>query len=253
MNGKMIRICLYLYIIFSFSGCKGIYTTAFARRDSYSVFSDSVEDKYNLKKLIAENRRLMNFQQQNLILDSLFATICLSLIIEYLSHAKRKRNKYQSELSAYESLTKQLSKLNNQKEEIEKMKKQISQLKKELLLSSKTGKKLAHLSEKIIPGKTDSLLHDKDWLQIEKTVNTIYPSFLSSIAKIAPDMSPAEIQYCLLTLFEFDIQQEATLLNLNPESISKRRLRVKKRLGIANEDTNLQEYLTKLKEEIVDV
>ena len=244
--------------------------------EKYVAFSDSysikqaetelltVEGKYNQEKLIAENRQLVTFRQRNQLLAFLLASICLSLAVIYLLHIIRKNKKIYLQTLDIEikdkeilSLSLQLeqkvsdiklkqSQFNAEKEVTEDMKKELSRFKKESLLSSSIGKRLVKLSEKIIPGQTASLISNKDWEQIEKLVNALYPSFPLFINK--SDLSIAEKENCLLSLFDFSIQQESILLSINIDSASKRRSRLRKRLGITSTSINLYDYLTTNKE-----
>ena len=46
------------------------------------------------------------------------------------------------------------------------------------------------------------------------------------------NMTLADLRYCYLVLFHLDTISEAILLNIQPDSVNKRRQRVRQKLGI---------------------
>lgn len=150
----------------------------------------------------------------------------------------------------FQGLSSQLSKkeLENQYRQMEQEEKsiinRIAEQRKELLLSSAIAKKVIKLSQKVVPGSTKSPLTEKDWQNIILQINDIYPSFENKLSELG--VTSAHLRYYYLVLFHLDTMGEAILLNIQPDSVNKRRQRVRQKLGITGEEIDLYTHLLSL-------
>lgn len=55
-----------------------------------------------------------------------------------------------------------------------------------------------------------------------------------------------EMQYCYLSLLSLDKNQEAVILHVNPDSVSKIRFRVRQKLQISGENISINDYLIRI-------
>ena len=161
--------------------------------------------------------------------------------LKNLSNQLSEKNDLLDELDSRAKLREKYERLS---EEEALLLERISEQRKDLLSSSSIARRLEKLSQKVMPGMDKSLLTKKDWQAIFSLVDSIYPSFSTQIA--AYDLTLAESHYCYLVLFHFDAIAEARLLNILPDSVNKRRQRVRQKLGITGKEVDLYAYLIHL-------
>mgnify|MGYP006964504093 FL=1 len=107
-------------------------------------------------------------------------------------------------------------------------------------------KELTKLGNQNIPGNNKSLITEKRWKAITNEITTIYPELYNYIYSLGPNLPEEDFQYCCLYLFGFDTNTEAKLLNIAPNSVSKKRSRLKLKLNITfPTNSSLYEYLIK--------
>ena len=117
----------------------------------------------------------------------------------------------------------------------------IAEQRNNLFLSSMIARKVIKLSQKVIPGTTKSPLSEKYWRNIITQANEVYPSLEKKFSEF--NMTLADLRYCYLVLFHLDTISEAILLNIQPDSVNKRRQRVRQKLGIIGEELDLYTYI----------
>lgn len=243
---------------------------------------DEIEKKYDHIKLLSENDKLRISQLYSFIL--LIIAVATSLLMAFLYQLKSKRdNKIMYEqlkdldskekkllqfVVDLDSKEKELQQLNlllakneqfidvektlddkvliyqRQKKEICEMRNEIITLKHKMLFSTSIVKKIISLSQIIVPGATKSPLTNKDWRLLMNKVDEIYFLFSEKLLKQSFKEDSVEMHYCYLTLLQLDKAQESVILNINPESVSKLRFRVRKKLNIVGDETSIYEYLT---------
>lgn len=256
--------------------CDSIYTA--------QTYEDVIEaeKKYGHLKVSLENAQLKEERQLLLIYFILVLITSFLLLVLYLFRINHKNrliyqqnldlerrsnaiSRLQDELrikqQELKNLSTQLSAKNDLLDELDSQAKlrekykrlieeetnlieRISGQRKDLLQSSAIAQKLEKLSRKVMPGVNKSLLTEKDWQSILSLVDSAYPSFSAKIATY--DLTSAESRYCYLTLFHFDAIAEARLLNILPDSVNKRRQRVRQKLGITGKEVDLYTYLIHL-------
>lgn len=158
--------------------------------------------------------------------------------LEALSIQLSEKNEKLNELDSREKLEKEYEQI---KKEEETLVLRIAERRKDLFLSSAIAKKVIKLSQKVVPGATKSSLSEKDWQNIITQVNEVYPFLADRLA--AFNLSAAELRYCYLSLLGLDSIGESILLHIQPDSVNKRRQRVRQRLGIIAKELDLCAYL----------
>lgn len=158
--------------------------------------------------------------------------------LEALSIQLSEKNEKLNELDSREKLEKEYKQI---KKEEETLVLRIAERRKDLFLSSAIAKKVIKLSQKVVPGATKSPLSEKDWQNIITQVNEVYPFLADRLA--AFNLSAAELRYCYLSLLGLDSIGESILLHIQPDSVNKRRQRVRQRLGIIAKELDLCAYL----------
>lgn len=158
--------------------------------------------------------------------------------LEALSIQLSEKNEKLNELDSREKLEKEYEQI---KKEEETLVLRIAERRKDLFLSSAIAKKVIKLSQKVVPGATKSPLSEKDWQNIITQVNEVYPFLADRLA--AFNLSAAELRYCYLSLLGLDSIGESILLHIQPDSVNKRRQRVRQRLEIIAKELDLCAYL----------
>ena len=158
--------------------------------------------------------------------------------LEALSIQLSEKNEKLNELDSREKLEKEYEQI---KKEEETLVLRIAERRKDLFLSSAIAKKVIKLSQKVVPGATKSPLSEKDWQNIITQVNEVYPFLADRLA--AFNLSAAELRYCYLSLLGLDSIGESILLHIQPDSVNKRRQRVRQRQGIIAKELDLCAYL----------
>ncbi len=158
--------------------------------------------------------------------------------LEALSIQLSEKNEKLNELDSREKLEKEYEQI---KKEEETLVLRIAERRKDLFLSSAIAKKVIKLSQKVVPGATKSPLSEKDWQNIITQVNEVYPFLADRLA--AFNLSATELRYCYLSLLGLDSIGESILLHIQPDSVNKRRQRVRQRLGIIAKELDLCAYL----------
>ena len=158
--------------------------------------------------------------------------------LDALSIQLSEKNEKLNELDSREKLEKEYEQI---KKEEETLVLRIAERRKDLFLSSAIAKKVIKLSQKVVPGATKSPLSEKDWQNIITQVNEVYPFLADRLA--AFNLSAAELRYCYLSLLGLDSIGESILLHIQPDSVNKRRQRVRQRLGIIAKELDLCAYL----------
>ena len=106
-------------------------------------------------------------------------------------------------------------------------------------------KRLQTLVRKVNPNATQPPLTDKDWNAIREQVRTLYPVVEKVILTIG--LKGSEEKLCYLSLFKFDTNQEAILLNVAINSVNTYRRNIRKKLQIQNPSQKLCDFLLELK------
>ena len=107
-------------------------------------------------------------------------------------------------------------------------------------------RKIIKLSNIVIPGATMSPLLKRDWTMFMNKVDDIYLLFKERLLDMGIREGSVEMQYCYLSLLSLDKNQEAVILHVNPDSVSKIRFRVRQKLQISGENISINDYLIRI-------
>lgn len=270
--------CSIKYLYYQIYNAEENYKEALVNLEEYVnmvdsiVYADSqskildIESKYNHLKISKEVDRL-KIKQQSYIIISIICIITLLLItIGYLLYRKKAKEKIQRQrdelyliktnlLNVSLELEKKKRLLDTFKEKNEyynKMQEEIilltanyKELQNKSLENSPLFKELTHLTTQNKPRNNRSLITDEQWKLITDEITHIYPNLHRYIYSLCPDLQIQDFMYCCLYMYGFDTNAEAQLINITVDSVIKKRLRLRQKLGITlpNNNTTLREYL----------
>lgn len=271
----------YAYTIKNFYSqvyeAKGDYKKALEYLKEYTELIDSatyadnqskileIETRYNHIKTLSEISELKIAGQKQIIFLTLSIALALLVSLSYILYRKRtvsRIQKQQTDLNQTRlqlaTISLELEKKRNQletakikNENIDKLQKEMNDLslkfknlKITILTHSTIYKKLSQLAKQNIPGNTKSLITDSLWTLITDEIAVVYPNLKELVYDLSPNLTMQEWQYCCFYMFGFDGSDEAKLLNLNPNSVRTKHLRLRQKLNITLEPkTTLYEYL----------
>lgn len=221
------------------------------------------EKRYNQLLLLNENSELRISKLFYIVLFSISIVSCLILYLIYQIKDKRRLQKINEqqlfleqkenrmrqlniEMARLEVLEKDKANIDSVKAEREEIRIEVLRLRCEKLQSSSISKKVRKAAQKVVAGADKSPLTDKDWHSMVDTIDMIYVSLSAFLHDNRSKLSQGELRYCYLSLLGLSNSEESILLNINPESVNKTRLRVRQKLHLAGNDTLLYDYLVNL-------
>lgn len=245
---------------------------------------DEIEKKYNHIKILNENDQLRINQLYYVIMMIVAVAGCLFWAFLYQLKSKRDNEIMYNQQKELDSKEKRLLQLvvdletkekdlerlrvllsqnkqpldigklyeekeltyQRQKEEVLKIRKEILYLKNKMLFSLSIVRKIIKLSNIVIPGATMSPLLNRDWTMFMNKVDDIYLLFKERLLDMGIREGSVEMQYCYLSLLSLDKNQEAVILHVNPDSVSKIRFRVRQKLQISGENISINDYLIRI-------
>ena len=208
----------------------------------------SIEVKNNLKydyvhehdtrdfealKLKNELNELKVKQQSYIILilglGAFILLLCGSFTI-YLLHRKRKH------LMQENLMLKQQEELSSLREKEALLREKDARMREELFRRIRIVKDL----------EEGNRIHvsDADWKDIHVMLESTYPGFLANLRENFPALSEKELNFCCLVKMSMSLQQLADIYCISINSVSRRKLRLKEKLGIGKEDS-LSKFLNR--------
>ena len=85
---------------------------------------------------------------------------------------------------------------------------------------------------------------DDDWKDIHVMLESTYPGFLQKLRYGFPDLPEKDINFCCLVKINMSLQNLADIYCISVNSVSRRKLRLKEKLGIDKEDS-LSKFLNR--------
>ena len=269
--------CSIKYLYYQIYNAEENYKEALVNLEEYVnmvdsiVYADSqskildIESKYNHLKISKEVDRL-KIKQRYIIISIICIITLLLITIGYLLYRKKAKEKIQRQrdelyliktnlLNVSLELEKKKRLLDTSKEKNEyynKMQEEIilltanyKELQNKSLENSPLFKELTHLTTQNKPRNNRSLITDEQWKLITDEITHIYPNLHRYIYSLCPDLQIQDFMYCCLYMYGFDTNAEAQLINITVDSVRKKRLRLRQKLGITlpNNNTTLREYL----------
>lgn len=86
---------------------------------------------------------------------------------------------------------------------------------------------------------------ENDWDKFRFKLETTYPDFFNRLHQLNPDLTSTDIRHCAYMKIGLNTKEIGSLLNINPDSVQKSRVRLKKKLGLATE-TDMKTYIIQL-------
>lgn len=264
----------------------GNTTKALAELENFITVSDSIlwlrnnaeinglEDKYKYSLLLSDNAQLRTVKTRRTAFLAIVVLLTLYLYFHYKARLERKnkciyqqalileqknntlltlKNDLQQKQLELELLSRQMSQQKVEWQALyEKKVAEIHQKEEEIGLQTRSiwevspiTKRLQTLVRKVNPNATQSPLTDKDWNAIREQVRTLYPAVEKLILTIG--LKGSEEKLCYLSLFKFDTNQEAILLNVAINSVNTYRRSIRKKLQTQNPSQKLCDFLLELK------
>ena len=184
-------------------------------------------------KLKNELNELKVKQQSYVILilglGAFILILCGSFTI-YLLHRKRKH------LMQENLLLKQQEELSTLREKEAVLREKDARMREELFRRIRIVKDLEEGNRAHIA--------DEDWKDIHVMLESTYPGFLANLRENFPALSEKELNFCCLVKMSMSLQQLADIYCISINSVSRRKLRLKEKLGIGKEDS-LSKFLNR--------
>lgn len=104
--------------------------------------------------------------------------------------------------------------------------------------NKKTLEKMSHSIKK-------NLDQDKDWEDFKLHFEKVHQSFIKNLNAKHPELSPTDLRLCAYLLIDLSPKEIANISNISPESVRKRKQRLRDKMGI-EASNSLEEYLKSL-------
>ena len=200
-------------------------------RNGYTFQQDTRD--FEALKMKNELNELKVKQQSYVIVILALGASSLLLVggfVIYLLHRKRNR------LVQENLILKQQEELSALREKEALLREKDARMREELfrrvrIENLKDGKNIQHIS-------------DADWKEIHLMLESTYPGFLPNLRQSFPALSEKELNFCCLVKINMSLQNLADIYCISINSVSRRKLRLKEKLGIDKEDS-LSKFLNR--------
>ena len=211
------------------------------------------EKRHNVVTLHREARRL---ERSRYRLFTVVVVLCLVCVLIYQIQERRRLQKINEKQNLLEEKERQLVLLGQRIEEKDVALETLEQIRKERdgvlsdlvvlrndkLQTSALVKKLRKQSQRVdTAGK--NVLKVTEERNLILLIQSIYPSIAVFMDKNPFGLTEAEKQICYLSFLQLSLNEEAVLLDINPDSVNKRRLRARQKLNLTNTNIVLHEFL----------
>jgi len=198
-----------------------------------------LEMQYGLEKKEAEIHDLQQAQaldasrQRILVLGLITALVLLTGLYFYFKLLIRTKRK--ELLNANKQLSDYLNRLLEKSELVEELNMELEKVRE----GHTTNERLENL-EKVV---NSTILTDDDWREFKIIFEKVHQGFFADLVNKFPDLTNAEIRLAALLKLKLSTREIAGMLGISPESVSKTRHRLRKRLNLPAEE-DLQEFIT---------
>ncbi len=211
-----------------------------------------IEKKYNHAKLNSRLQQLTISRQRYSIAVIVSVLVLLAVFIFYQNRRIRSNRKLYEQEKVIAELNsnildlslrldreallvqslKELQKNYQDKEnEVQSLKKELQEVRVKKMEHSTLRKTLIHGSQVYKPEERIQV-DDTLWKALEKEVLAIYPKFTQKLVSKHPRLSQDDLRYCWLSLMKLNASEESTLLNVQPETLRKKRTRIRENMGL---------------------
>lgn len=170
--------------------------------------------------------------------------LCLFVVIlavMSLFYFYRKRVSERKRLIQENKFLKQQEELSSLREQEAMLREKDARMREELF-------KRMNVFEKLSSSGKEQPIHfsDTDWAEIRLMLDSGYVDFTQKLRKAFPNLTDREINFCCLVRIHVSLQSLADIYCISKNSVSRRKLRLKEKLGVAEEMT-LDDFLETIK------
>ena len=204
---------------------------------------DSEKDTRDFEALKMKNQlnELKVERQRHVILIlglALLLLVLLGAFVFYLFHRKRKAER--ARLMQENIMLKQQEELSNLREKEALLREKDARMREELFKRMNVFEKLSDTEkEKHIQ------LSDMDWKELQLMLDSGYNGFTQKLRARFPMLSEKDINFCCLVKINMSIQNLTDIYCISKNSVSRKKLRLKEKLGVGEEAT-LDEFLGRM-------
>lgn len=87
-----------------------------------------------------------------------------------------------------------------------------------------------------------TILTEQDWNSFKETFESVYPEFFGALRFRLPDITVSELRLAALIKLNMSLKEAAAALGISADSVKKSRYRLKKKIGLSENDS-LEEYI----------
>jgi hypothetical protein len=228
-----------------------LYKKAYSIRNAF--FKETIrkqlyrlDKQYDLTQKEKENAELKIDNRNKVIVITLFAIVFLIGMIVFITLHNRNKSK------------RMLHEIENQKLRFEVEKKKADNEKKNEILLSKLQNKVENtlrfnklnlgiaasdkLEAFVEEIKKQSMISDSEWQYYMEEINHVFDNKLSHLMNSYPQLTNNDVNVLTLICLKLDISDCCSLLNMNKNTMYRRRNTIKERMGI-NKDKELEEWV----------
>ena len=94
---------------------------------------------------------------------------------------------------------------------------------------------------KVIEGELNSA---QEWEQFARHFDSVHSNYLKKLKEYCPDLSTSELKLAAYLRLNLSTKEIAQLMNISIRGVETSRYRLRKKLGLTNEEANLFSFLT---------
>jgi DNA-binding NarL/FixJ family response regulator len=124
----------------------------------------------------------------------------------------------------------------------------LSKLKEDLVAykESAGSDKGAKEFQKIIKAIEGELGHAQEWEQFAMHFDNVHTNYLKKLKEHCPDLSGSELKLAAFLRLNLSTKEIAQLMNISVRGVETSRYRLRKKLGLTKDETNLYDYLIEI-------
>ena len=209
--------------------------------DSYFSMGHEKETRdFEAMKMLNQLNELKVERQKHVILILGLALLLMVLLggsVFYLFHRKRinERNRLMQE----NVMLKQQEELSSLREKEALLREKDARMREELFKRMQVFEKLSDTED-----EKHIQLSDTDWKEIQLMLDSGYDYFTKKLRMKFPMLSEKDVNFCCLVKINMSIQSLTDIYCISKNSVSRRKLRLKEKMGIGEGET-LDEFLAR--------
>lgn len=205
------------------------------------------EEMFEKIKMMYEINQLKMSRQRYFILliCLLLVTVTTGTVVSLIWLNRRKKHA-QQRLQQENLLLRQQEEIARLRMNESELRAQAASIREELLRRIKISEKLPLLpadDKADTPHGTRIHLSDEDWRDLQAMVNSTYRQFTQRLREQYPALTDKDIQFCCLLKVNMNLQTLADIYCISKTSVSKKKLRLKEKLGLTDAGNTLDEWI----------